>query len=97
MFVLLTLTIPRSFYFSEYELLTAVTKGNQTTGNYPFGSVTLYVKCHWKEAPGNNRCHRTMGSQTIEVTDLPKEENNRDIQNKGTIGFLTRRLGHVTL
>ena len=38
-----------------------------------------------------------MESQTIGITDLPKEENNGDVQNKGTIGFLTRRLGQVTL
>ena len=24
-----------------------------------------------------------MASQTIEVTNLPKEENNKDVQNKG--------------
>ena len=45
----------------------------------------------------NNRRHRTMASRTIEVTDLPKEENNGDVQNEGTIGFPTRRLGQVTL
>ena len=38
-----------------------------------------------------------MVSQTIEVTDLPKEENNRDVQNKGTMEFPTRGLGQVTL
>ena len=41
MFVFLISTIPRSFYLSECELLTAVTKENQTTGNDHFGSVTL--------------------------------------------------------
>jgi len=39
------------FILSEYEILTAVTKGNQTTGNNPFGSMTLYVKCCWKKPP----------------------------------------------
>ena len=38
-----------------------------------------------------------MASQTMGVTDLPKEENNKDVQNKGTIGFLARRLGQMTL
>ena len=51
MFVFLISTIPRSFYLSECERLTAVTKENQTTGNDHFGSVTLYVKRRWKEAP----------------------------------------------
>jgi len=48
------------FILSEYEILTAVTKGNQTTGNNPFGSVTLYVKRRWKVPPlvmgGHDRC-----------------------------------------
>jgi len=51
MFVLLTLTIPRSFYLSEYELMTAVTSGNQTTGIDLFGSVTIYVQCRWNNPP----------------------------------------------
>ena len=38
-----------------------------------------------------------MESQTIGVTDLPKEENNKNIQTKGTMEFPTRRLGHMTL
>ena len=51
--IFLISTIPRSFYLSECELLTAVTKENQTTGNDHFGSMTLYVKRCWKEAPGD--------------------------------------------
>ena len=38
-----------------------------------------------------------MASRTMEVTNLPKEENNKDVQNKGTMEFPTRRLGHMTL
>jgi len=51
MFVLLTLLIPRSFYLSEYECLTAVNKGNQTTGHVLFGSVTFYVQRREKSPP----------------------------------------------
>jgi len=54
MFVLLTLTIPRSFYLSEYELMTAVTSGNQTTGIDLFGSVTIYVQRRWNNPPSND-------------------------------------------
>ena len=38
-----------------------------------------------------------MESRTIGITDLPNEENNKDVQNKGTMKFPTRRLGQVTL
>jgi len=72
MFVLLISTIPRYFYLSEYELLTAVTKGNQTTGNNPFGSVTPYVKCRWKEVPVAHSW--TLTAQSYVQSHAPKKE-----------------------
>jgi len=44
------------------------------------------TKCTKEKNNGvtNNSSHRTMGSQTIGITDLPKEENNKVIQKKGT-------------
>jgi len=61
MFVLLTLTIPRSFYLSEYELMTAVTSGNQTTGIDLFGSVTIYVQRRWNNPPAEVSCTVSTG------------------------------------
>jgi len=61
MFVLLTLTIPRSFYLSEYKLMTAVTSGNQTTGIDLFGSVTIYVQRRWNNPPNIARASSSSG------------------------------------
>jgi len=43
MFVLLTLTIPRLLYLSEYEVLTAVQVKTKLQGSLLFWGVTLYV------------------------------------------------------
>jgi len=43
MFVLLTLTIPRSLYLSEYKVLTAVQAQTKLLGSLLFGGMTLYV------------------------------------------------------
>jgi len=44
MFVLLALTIPRSFYFSEYENLTALLVETKLQENYFFWGMTPTAK-----------------------------------------------------
>ena len=43
MFVLITLTIPRSLLLAEYESLTALLVETEVWGSLLFGSVTRYV------------------------------------------------------